>query len=67
MMRAALSLSLNTKRANSLCVMLIGSDPCFASHSRKSGASSARAMSRASLPTTMGGVPVGVHTPYHIG
>ena len=34
MIRAALSLSLNTKRANSGCVMLIGSAPCFASHSR---------------------------------
>lgn len=30
MIRAAFSLSLNTKRANSGCVMFIGSAPCFA-------------------------------------
>lgn len=67
MIRAALSLSLNTKLANSGCDMFIGSAPCFASHSRKSDAASARAMSLASLSTTPAGVPAGVHTPYQIG
>ena len=38
MIRASLSLSLGTKRANSGCVMLIGSAPCSASESRRSGA-----------------------------
>jgi outer membrane protein assembly factor BamB len=38
MIRAALSLSLSTKRANSGCVMLIGSAPCFANQSSRSGA-----------------------------
>jgi len=37
--------------------MLIGSAPCFASDSCKSGAASVRAMSFASLSTTPAGVP----------
>ncbi len=37
MSRVALSLSPCTKRANSGCVMLIGSPPCFVIQSRKSG------------------------------
>ena len=65
MIRAALSLSPSTKRANSACVMLIGSAPCSASQSFISGM--ARAMSFAILLTTTAGVPAGAHTPYQIG
>ena len=49
------------------CVMIIGSAPCFASHSRISGVAKVRAMSFASLSTTPAGVPAGTHTPYQIG
>jgi hypothetical protein len=66
-MRAAFSLSLSTKRANSGCVILIGSAPCFASRLCISGAAGARAMSFASLPTTSAGVPADTHTPYQSG
>jgi len=64
MMRAALSLSLCTKCANSACVMAIGSAPCFASQSRRSAAAKTRATSFASFATTPAGVPAGTHTPY---
>src|SRR5882762_10917062 len=67
MNRAAPSLSLCTKRANSGCVMLIGSPPCFAIQSRRSGPASARAMSFESLLTTLVGAPAGAHIPYQIG
>ena len=65
--RVALSLSLCTKRANSGCVMLIGSPPCFAIQSRRSGPASTRAISLESLLTTPVGVPAGAHIPYQIG
>ena len=67
MSRAAPSLSLSTKRTNSGCVMLIGSPPCLAIHSRRSGPASTRPMSFASLSTTPVGVPAGTHIPYQIG
>ena len=67
MSRAALSLSLCTKRANSGCVMLIGSPPCSVIQSRRSGLASTRPMSFESLATTSAGVPAGTQIPYQIG
>src|SRR6266851_6466875 len=67
MIRCALSLSFRTKCANSGCVMPIGSPPCLATHSRRSGPASTRPMSIASLSTTPAGVPAGTHIPYQIG
>lgn len=45
MSRAALSLSPCKKRANSACVILIGSPPCFVIQSRRSGPPSTRPIS----------------------
>jgi hypothetical protein len=67
MMRAARSLSLNMKRANSGCVELIGSAPCSTNHSRRSGSASDCAMSFASALAKPGSAPAGAHTPYQIG
>jgi hypothetical protein len=58
-MAAAFLLSSTTNRANSGCVMLIGSAPCNAKKWFTSGAASARAISRESVAMTAGGVPVG--------
>jgi hypothetical protein len=67
MSRVALSLSLRTKRANSGCVMPIGSPPCFAIQSRMSRPAITLAMSLESFSTTAAGVPAGTQIPYQIG
>lgn len=67
MNRAASSLWLCTKRANSGCVIFIGSPPCFAIQSRRPGPASTRAISLESLLTTPVGLPAGARIPYQIG
>ena len=67
MIWAALSLSLSTKRANSGCVIFIGSPPCLVTQSRRLCPASTRPMSFTSLSTTPAGVRAGAHTPYQMG
>lgn len=67
MICTALSLSLSTKRANSGCVMEIGSPPCLATQSRSSCPASTLAISFVSVFITLLGVPAGTHIPYQIG